>query len=375
MIKIISVVGARPNFMKMAPIHKELQKHKKSVTHKIVHTGQHYDKKMSDVFFKELQLPKPHIYLGIGSGSHAEQTAKVMMAFEKIVIAEKPDLVLVYGDVNSTLAASVVASKLLLKNSKPVSVAHIESGLRSGDLSMPEEINRMVTDVLANYLFVTEPDGEKNLLKSGITKRRIFYCGNTMIDSLNFYLQKSTRSKILSELCVEKDGYVLVTLHRPSNVDDKNNLKTIFSIFKDVNKVSPERDIIFPVHPRTLKRIDEFKLNDELESIRNLIITEPLGYLDFVKLMSDAKYVMTDSGGIQEETTALQIPCLTLRENTERPVTSQSGSNTICGLNTKLIHKKLLEIESGKYKKGRVPKYWDGKAAQRIVSKILTLLK
>lgn len=375
MVKIISVVGARPNFMKMAPIHKELQNYKKFVTHKIVHTGQHYDKKMSDVFFKELQLPKPHIYLGIGSGSHAEQTAKVMMAFEKIVIAEKPDLVLVYGDVNSTLAASVVASKLLLKNSKPVSVAHIESGLRSGDLSMPEEINRMVTDVLANFLFVTEPDGEKNLLKSGVPKKRIFYCGNTMIDSLKFYLDKSKRSNILSELCVEKNGYVLVTLHRPSNVDDKKNLKTIFSIFKDVNKVIPELDIIFPVHPRTLKNIDNFKLNDELESVRNLIITEPLGYLDFVKLMSDAMFVMTDSGGIQEETTALKIPCLTLRENTERPVTSEIGSNTICGLNTRLIHKKLVEIENGNYKTGKVPKYWDGKAAERIVSKILTLLK
>lgn len=375
MLKIISVVGARPNFMKMAPIHKELQKFKKSVTHKIVHTGQHYDKKMSDVFFKELQLPKPHIYLGIGSGSHAEQTAKIMIAFEKVLISEKPDLILVYGDVNSTLAASVVASKLLMKNSLPVPVAHIESGLRSGDLNMPEEINRMVTDTLANYLFVTEPAGQENLLKSGVPKSKVFYCGNTMIDSLNFYLKKSSASKILNELCIEKNGYVLVTLHRPSNVDEKENLKTIFSIFKDVNKISPERDIVFPVHPRTVKRIEEFKLNHELDTIKNLIITEPLGYLDFVKLMSNAKYVMTDSGGIQEETTALKIPCLTLRENTERPVTSESGSNTICGLNTKLIHKKLLEIESNKYKKGKVPKYWDGKAAQRIVSKILNIYK
>ena len=373
MVKIISVVGARPNFMKMAPIHKELLKHHPKVKHKIVHTGQHYDRKMSDVFFNELELPKPDIYLGIGSGTHAEQTAKIMIAFEKVIYRELPDLVLVYGDVNSTLAASVVCSKILLKSGKPVPVAHIESGLRSNDLRMPEEINRIVTDSIAEFLFVTEPDGKKNLTDEGIATTKIFYCGNTMIDSLRFYLNKASGSNIMEQLCISERSFVLVTLHRPSNVDNKRNLKKILSVFKDVNRISPERDIIFPIHPRTRKRLTEFRLSSEIESIRNLIITEPLGYLDFVKLMSSAKYVMTDSGGIQEETTELKIPCLTLRENTERPVTAQIGTNTICGLDIKLIQKKLIEIESGKYKRGKIPKYWDGRASERIVSNLLKI--
>lgn len=328
---------------------------------------------MSDVFFNELELPKPDIYLGIGSGTHAEQTAKIMIAFEKVIYRELPDLVLVYGDVNSTLAASVVCSKILLKSGKPVPVAHIESGLRSNDLRMPEEINRIVTDSIAEFLFVTEPDGKKNLTDEGIATTKIFYCGNTMIDSLRFYLNKASGSNIMEQLCISERSFVLVTLHRPSNVDNKRNLKKILSVFKDVNRISPERDIIFPIHPRTRKRLTEFRLSSEIESIRNLIITEPLGYLDFVKLMSSAKYVMTDSGGIQEETTALKIPCLTLRENTERPVTAQIGTNTICGLDIKLIQKKLIEIESGKYKRGKIPKYWDGRASERIVSNLLKI--
>lgn len=371
MKKIISVVGARPNFMKMAPIHKQLLKHKSKVKHKIVHTGQHYDKKMSDVFFKELELPKPDIYLGVGSRSHAEQKAHIMMEFAKVVLKEKPDLVLVYGDINSTSAASIVCAKILNDKGAPIPVAHIESGLRSFDRTMPEEINRMITDTLADYLFVTEPAGIRNLKKEGIKDSKVFFTGNTMIDSLKFYLKKISKSGILKELCVSERNYTLVTLHRPSNVDSKENLNKILNIFKSINKINPELDIVFPVHPRTIKMLEKFNLKISFDEIRNLIVTEPLGYIDFLKLLSEAKFILTDSGGIQEETTYLKVPCLTLRENTERPVTSEIGTNIICGLNEKLIISKIKEIESGKFKKGKIPKLWDGNAAERIVKVIL----
>ena len=371
MKKIISVVGARPNFMKMAPIHKELLKHKSKMIHKIVHTGQHYDRKMSDVFFKELELPKPDIYLGVGSKSHAEQKAHIMIEFEKIILREKPDLVLVYGDVNSTTAASIVSSKILTENGKPIPIAHIESGLRSFDRTMPEEINRMVTDILSDYLFVTELAGIRNLKKEGIDKSKIHFVGNTMIDSLKFYLKKIEKSDIINELCISKKNYALVTLHRPSNVDDKYNLGKILRILKSINKINPRLDIVFPVHPRTIKMIGKFKLKNSFDETANLIITDPLGYLDFLKLTYDAKFILTDSGGIQEETTYLQIPCLTLRENTERPVTVKLGTNVVCGLNENLIIKEIKEIESGKFKKGKIPKLWDGNAAKRIVKVLL----
>lgn len=371
MKKIISVVGARPNFMKMAPIHKQLLKHRSKVVHKIVHTGQHYDKKMSDIFIKELDLPKPDIYFDAGSKSHAEQIAHIMIEFEKVMHKEKPDLVLVYGDVNSTTAAALVSAKILNEIGMPVKVAHIESGLRSFDRSMPEEINRMVTDVLADYLFVTEPSGIRNLKSEGIKDSKVFFTGNTMIDSLKFYLKRSEKSDILKELCISKKNYALVTLHRPSNVDNKKNLMKILNIFRSINKISPELDIVFPVHPRTMKMTEKFKLKNSFEEIKNLIITEPFGYFDFLKLISDAKYILTDSGGIQEETTYLQVPCLTLRENTERPVTAEIGTNVICGLDEKFIIKKIREIESGKFKKGKIPKFWDGKAAERVVKVIM----
>ena len=375
MKKIISVVGARPNFMKMAPIHKQLLRHKSKVIHKIVHTGQHYDKKMSDVFIEELDLPKPDIYLSAGSKSHAEQVAHIMVEFEKVLLKEKPDLVLVYGDINSTAAASLVSSKILNSKGRTIPVAHIESGLRSFDRTMPEEINRMVTDVLADFLFVTEPAGMRNLKSEGISDKKIFFTGNTMIDSLKFYLKKTEKSGILKELCISKNKYVLVTLHRPSNVDNKENLKKMLNIFKSINKISSELDIIFPVHPRTLKMMEKFKLKNTFDEIKNLIITEPIGYLDFLNLTFNAKFILTDSGGIQEESTYLQIPCLTLRENTERPVTAEIGTNIICGLDEKFIIKKINEIESGKFKKGKIPKLWDGKAAERIVKILLEKLK
>jgi len=358
----------------MAPVHKEFKKHKSKILHKIVHTGQHYDKKMSDVFLKELELPEPDIILNVGSKSHAEQKAVIMIEFEKIILKEMPDLVIVYGDVNSTTAASIVSSKILNSKGTPIQIAHIESGLRSFDKSMPEEINRKITDILSDYLFVTEPSGIRNLKKEGIDENKIFFVGNTMIDSLKFYMKKIGSSEILKELCISKDKYALVTLHRPSNVDDKNNFTKILNIFASINKINPDLDIVFPVHPRTFKMIDKFKLRNSFDRIKNLILTEPLGYLDFLKLTCNAKFVLTDSGGIQEETTFLQIPCLTLRENTERPVTSEIGTNVICGLNENLIVKKIKEIESGKFKKGKIPKYWDGDAAKRIVNILMKKL-
>ncbi len=370
MKKIISVVGARPNFMKMAPLHKELNKHKAKVIHKIVHTGQHYDKHLSEIFFKQLGLPKPHINLGVGSGSHAEQTAETMVKFEKVVMKEKPDLVLVYGDVNSTLAASIVCSKII-QNGDTIPVAHIESGLRSFDRTMPEEINRIVTDSISRYLFVPEADGLLNLKKSGVNKNNVFFAGNIMIDSLVCYLQLAKKSNVHKELCLTKKDYALVTLHRPSNVDSKENFVKILNIFKKINKLSPDTDIVFPVHPRTLKMIENFNLYKSLEDIRNLVLTQPIGYIDFLSLINSSKLVITDSGGIQEETSFLNIPCLTLRENTERPITIKHGSNVLCGSNEKLIERELKNIFAGKFKKTKTLKYYDGKTAGRIVNVII----
>lgn len=356
--------------MKMAPLHKELLKHKNKVNHKIVHTGQHYDKQMSDVFFKQLGLPKPHIYLGVGSGSHAVQTAETMVKFEKVVLKEKPDLVLVYGDVNSTLAASIVCAKILF-NGEPVTVAHVEAGLRSFDLTMPEEINRIVTDSLSKYLFVPEEDGLINLKNSGTKKDSVFFVGNIMIDSLVGYMKQAKESKILNELCLAKRNYALVTLHRPSNVDSKQSFLKILDTFREINKLSPDTDIVFPVHPRTVKMIEKFGLYKDLESIRNLILTEPIGYIDFLSLIIFSKLVITDSGGIQEETSFLDIPCLTLRENTERPITVKLGSNVLCGSDPELIQFELRKIFSGRSKHRRRLKYYDGRTAGRIVDIIL----
>ncbi|MCB0724625.1 MAG: UDP-N-acetylglucosamine 2-epimerase (non-hydrolyzing) [Ignavibacteriae bacterium] len=374
MKKILSVVGARPNFMKMAPVHKELQRYKSKLNHRIVHTGQHYDKAMSDVFFKELELPKPHIYLGIGSLPHSEQVAKIMVGLEKVLLKEKPDLVLVYGDVNSTMAAAIVCAKLLIKNGKPIPVAHIEAGLRSFDNTMPEEINRKVTDSISSYLFVTEKSGMENLTNEGVKKSNVFFVGNTMIDSLKSYMRKTEASDILNQLALSKNDYTLVTLHRPSNVDTKEGLTKILDIFTSINALNKNTEIVFPVHPRTRKMMETYKLRRKFNAVPNLIITEPLGYLDFLSLMMNARYVLTDSGGIQEETTSLKIPCLTLRENTERPVTVDEGTNTLTGLNKNAIIKNIKKIESGKYKSGTSPKYWDGKSAQRIVSVIRELM-
>ncbi len=365
-MKIISVVGARPNFMKVAPLHRAFQKID-SVQHLIVHTGQHYDENMSKVFFEDLELPQPDVYLGVGSGSHAEQTAKVMVEFEKVLLKERPDLVIVVGDVNSTVACSLTAAKLLIP------VAHVEAGLRSFDRTMPEELNRMVTDVLSDYLFVTEESGVANLKHEGIHDSKVFLVGDVMIDSLMTYREKAKKSGIRDQLSsvsgqkIEPRGYTLVTLHRPSNVDGRENLVGILELFKGILKYGR---VIFPIHPRTRRRIEEFGLTSDFNAAHGLVLTEPLGYLDFLNLMMDARIVLTDSGGIQEETTYLNVPCVTMRENTERPVTLETGTNVLTGLDAGRIISLVKECYGGKWKKSSLPKLWDGMAAERI-AKIL----
>jgi UDP-N-acetylglucosamine 2-epimerase (non-hydrolysing) len=369
--KIISVVGARPNFMKLAPIQRELLKYKHLFTHKIVHTGQHYDYRLSQVFFKDLELPKPDIYLGIGSGSHGEQTARTMHEFEKVVLKEKPDLVIVFGDVNSTLACAVVCSKIHLHH-ETIPLAHVEAGLRSFDMTMPEEINRIVTDLLSKFLFITEKAGVDNLVKEGIDKNKTFLTGDTMIDSLVYYKSRFERSNILTKLKLKPKQYLLSTIHRPVNVDKKENLAKIISIFEKVSartlKYNPDFKIVLPVHPRTLKMVIHYGLMKRFSAIKNILLVEPAGYTDFIRLLTDAKLVITDSGGIQEEATFLRIPCLTLRDSFERPETLEIGSNTLCRLNEKLVIAKITEIFEGKYKKGKIPRLMDGRASERIVN-------
>ncbi len=361
MEKIISVVGARPNFMKVAPIHKAFKKHKNKITHLICHTGQHYDEKMSKVFFEDLELPQPDFYLGVGSGSHAEQTAKVMIEFEKILIQEKPDMVLVVGDVNSTIACSLTAKKLHIK------VVHVEAGLRSFDMEMPEEVNRILTDRISDYLFVTEKSGLENLKNEGASDDKVFFVGNVMIDSLFYYLPKSENSNIHNELGIEKGSYVLITLHRPSNVDTKESLEKLTNF---LNRLSNERKVVFPIHPRTKNNLNKFGLVETLSS--NIILTDPIGYIDFQALTKSAELVVTDSGGIQEETTYLGVQCITLRTSTERPSTVDVGTNQLIGLDLEKAEAACLSVLSGNLKTGKVPELWDGNAAQRIVKILLS---
>jgi UDP-N-acetylglucosamine 2-epimerase (non-hydrolysing) len=363
--KVISVVGARPNFMKVAPIYREFLKYKESITHLIVHTGQHYDEKMSKIFFDDLELPKPDIYLGVGSASHSVQTAKIMVEFEKIILDQKPDMVIVVGDVNSTIACSIVASKLL------VPLVHVEAGLRSFDNTMPEEINRKVTDVLSDLLFITEKSGIANLKNEGINSNKVHLVGNVMIDSLIRYREKSKQSSLLKELGITEKHFILVTLHRPSNVDQKENLEKILSIFEGFNSNLP---IVFPMHPRTQKNISVLGLKERFNNLKNVKIVDPVGYLDFINLMGNAKLILTDSGGIQEETTYLGIPCITMRDNTERPITVEVGSNYLIGLNVEEVIKTGNMILSGNIKNHRVPDLWDGKAAERIVKILVDYL-
>jgi UDP-N-acetylglucosamine 2-epimerase (non-hydrolysing) len=347
--------------MKIAPIHREMQK-TGNLDPILIHTGQHYDERMSKLFFDDLNLPKPDEFLGVGSGSHAEQTAKVMLEFEKVCKKYNPDLIVVVGDVNSTLACSIVGSKLWIP------VAHVEAGLRSFDRKMPEEINRLVTDSISDILFISEPNGEKNLKNEGVDPSKMHYVGNVMIDSLTTFLDASDTSKVMNELELTENGFVLVTLHRPSNVDEKDNFEQILRAFEVISK---EIEIVFPIHPRTQKNIELFGMKEKVDKMPNLKIVPPMGYLDFIQLEKKCRFVITDSGGLQEETTYLGKPCLTARENTERPITVQIGTNEIVGADTDLIIRYSKKILCGDWKSGKIPKYWDGKTAQRIV-KVLT---
>ena len=355
-MKILLIAGARPNFMKIAPIYRESLNYDQ-IKCKIVHTGQHYDYEMSEAFFNDLELPKPDFFLSAGSGSHAVQTAKIMIAFEELCQEEHPDLVVLVGDVNSTLACSVVAKKLL------IDVAHVEAGLRSFDLSMPEEINRMVTDSISDYFFVTEDSGMNNLVLEGKPKDKIHFVGNVMIDNLFHQVKKldGMRNEVFatSKLKADIRGYVFLTLHRPSNVDSKETFKEIAAA---LNKIAEEKIIIFPVHPRTKKMMEKFniKFSD------NIVLLSPLSFREALFLWKDAELVLTDSGGLQEETTALGVPCITLRENTERPITIKMGTNILAGTGKNAIlraYRNSLEKKKGK---GSVPPKWDGNAAKRI---------
>ncbi|HID61192.1 MAG TPA: UDP-N-acetylglucosamine 2-epimerase (non-hydrolyzing) [Anaerolineae bacterium] len=373
-MRVIHVVGARPNFMKIAPVIEEMARYPEQFQQVLVHTGQHYDDNMSRVFFEDLRIPKPDLYLGVGSGSHAEQTARIMVEFEKVVSGKRPDLVVVVGDVNSTMACAIVAAKLW------VPVAHVEAGLRSFDRRMPEEINRLVTDALSDYLFTTCRDANENLRQEGIPEEKIFFAGNVMIDTLLKHKERASDLGVPEQYGLEIGKYAVVTLHRPSNVDEPTVLKGILEALGEIAKRVP---VIFPAHPRTQQRIKEFGLADLVKSSRLPVaksssreqeskawLVEPLGYLEFLGLMADARLVLTDSGGIQEETTILGVPCLTLRENTERPITVAEGTNLIVGSRKERIVAEALRILESGGKAGRVPELWDGRAAERIVQVI-----
>ncbi len=359
--KIILITGARPNFIKAAPLLSELHKHSDKIQTILVHTGQHYNHNLSQLFFEELKMPKPDIYLGIGSGSHSQQTAGMMTGLEKAFEDHKPDMVVVFGDVNSTLAGSLVASKMCIP------IAHVESGLRSFDMTMPEEVNRIVTDRLSDICFVSENSGMVNLRNEGVSSEKMFFVGNIMIDSLIKHLEVCRKSAILDTLKLTPKNYVAITLHRPSNVDNADILKKVLMVLKNISKRIP---IVFPCHPRTKSDLEKFGLLDFAEK-DNIRIIEPLGYIEFLRLQSDAKFILTDSGGIQEETTYLHIPCVTLRYNTERPVTVDVGSNVLTGPEPEKILAAVDQIFNSTFKAGQIPPLWDGATAGRIADIIL----
>ena len=359
MAKILLIVGARPNFMKMAPLYFALTQ-SEHLDPAIVHTGQHYDYAMSQAFFEDLELPEPDHYLEVGSGTHAEQTGKVMVEFEKVLVEDKPDLVVVFGDVNSTVACSLTAKKLLIP------VAHVEAGLRSFDETMPEEINRRVTDAISDLLFTPSVDGDENLRTEGVDHGRVRCVGNIMIDSLVTILGRisaSQEDQTLDGLDLQQNDYVLVTLHRPSNVDAADSLSDILTY---LNKLSEKATVVFPMHPRTKKNIERFAIETKFNDAFRII--DPVRYREFITLQKNARFVLTDSGGIQEETTYLKLPCLTLRPNTERPITVTQGTNELVDMAT--VGKQSERILAGDWKQGSVPALWDGKTAGRIVEAI-----
>lgn len=364
MKRVISVVGARPNFMKVAPIHRAFA-HYDNIEHLIVHTGQHYDAAMSDAFFRDLEMPEPAVFLGVGSGSHAAQTARVMVEFEKICQDLKPDLVVVVGDVNSTIACTLSAVKV------GVPVAHVEAGLRSFDRAMPEEINRIATDAICDYYFVTEQSGVDNLLRENKPAERIFFTGNTMIDSLQYALPRAREVAVAEEFGLIAGQYALVTLHRPSNVDEPGQLRRLLELLAEL---SLQRVIVMPLHPRTRKNIELFGLEHLVDSASALHLMEPQGYVRFLSLMMHADFVLTDSGGIQEETTALGIPCITMRTTTERPITCELGTNILVEPEPALLETALQAMLTQTRKPGVVPPLWDGRAAERIVSIIADIV-
>lgn len=356
---VLHVVGARPNFMKVAPVIAAFAA-RDGVQQTLVHTGQHYDPNLSDIFFEQLEIPRPDVSLEVGSGSHAVQTAEVMVKFEQTVLERKPDWVLVYGDVNSTVAAALVCAKLGVK------IAHVEAGLRSYDREMPEELNRLVTDQLSNLLLTSSPEAEPNLNKEGIPSDRIHFVGNVMIDTVFRLMHKAEMPEI--EGLEPGDEYALVTLHRPSNVDDPETLKRILTALDDI---SSQLKLVFPIHPRTLARIEALGH----KTAPGVLIQGPLGYLECVALQKGSKLVITDSGGLQEESTSLGIPCLTVRENTERPITCTEGTNTLIGTDMDLLRAEFAKVMAGTGKAGKAVQKWDGNASERIADVILSLDK
>jgi len=371
--------------MKLASITNAVKKHndslpfsnsvaKEHINHIIVHTGQHYDEKMSQSFFTDLGIPKPDINLEVGSGSHAEQTANIMKKFEPVLLKEKPDVLLVVGDVNSTIACALVASKITYPQyphiKRPI-IVHVEAGLRSFDHDMPEEINRILTDAISDLLFVTEESATTNLHREGVSPEKIHFVGNVMIDTLIRHIEKAKAAPIKKQLGITLP-YGVVTLHRPSNVDNK---KILTDFVKCLIEISKDLPLYFPMHPRTKNNIDKFGLNNLLVGVPTIQVGTPLGYLDFLNLVQDATVVITDSGGIQEETTYLKVPCVTLRNNTERPVTVTEGSNYLIGTDRKKIMQTISSILAGEGKSSQIPKYWDGKTGERIVKILVNLLK
>ncbi len=363
-MKIDLIAGARPNFVKIAPIIEAIEKASKkgeNISYRLVHTGQHYDKKMSGNFFEELNIPAPHINLESGSGTQAEQTAAIMMRYEKVLMECRPGLVLVVGDVTSTMACSITAKK-----SNNIKVAHVEGGIRSGDLTMPEEINRMVTDAITDYFFTTSQTANENLRKSGVGDERIFFVGNTMIDTLLKNRSRFIKPLIWEELKLENGKYIVITLHRPANVDEEGKLKVLI---KEIIKNSHDLPLVFPVHPRTAKIFEHLGIvHPKLHTI------EPLGYLEFNYVVEHAKAVITDSGGITEETTVMGIPCMTFRDNTERPETVTIGTNELLGTHPKAIKPAMDKLFSGKWKHGEIPELWDGHTSERIVEQLLRFI-